>query len=121
MSNTDAPLAKVPAFGPTEIVSILVTIGGLLTALFGMDWGISAHAEQIVSAGYIIGPFVLGLSRAIKHHGAAHANASVYVAQLAKAAAELAPTPPVNDGTGKHDSAEDVGADLPITDLSGVS
>ena len=35
MSNTDAPIASVPAFGLSEIVTVLTLIGSALTALYG--------------------------------------------------------------------------------------
>lgn len=94
MTNPSAPSAVVKPFGPTEAISILVTLGGLLAALFGRDWGISRHAEQIVSAGYLVGPVVFGFSRALKHHAATGAAAMVYVADAAaRSAAPVVPVP----------------------------
>ncbi len=95
MTDTTAPpTAVVKPFGPTEAVSILVTLGGLLAALFGRDWGISRHAEQIVSAGYLVGPVIFGFSRALKHHAATGAAAKVYVADAAvRSAAPPVPAP----------------------------
>ena len=95
MTDTTAPpTAVVKPFGPTEAVSILVTLGGLLAALFGRDWGISRHAEQIVSAGYLVGPVVFGFARALKHHAATGAAAKVYVADAAvRSAAPPVPAP----------------------------
>jgi len=94
MTNPSVPSAVVKPFGPTEAVSILVTLGGLLAALFGRDWGISRHAEQIVSAGYLVGPVVFGFSRALKHHAATGAAAMVYVANAAvRSAAPAVPVP----------------------------
>lgn len=80
--STQAPALSVSTVGPTEIVGVLTAVGGLLAALFGKDWGISAHAEQIVSAGFLIGPVVIGLARAIKHNGVSKANAQILVAHM---------------------------------------
>ncbi len=93
MTNPSAPSAVVKPFGPTEAVSILVTLGGLLAALFGRDWGISRHAEQIVSAGYLVGPVIFGSARALKHHAATGAAAMVYVADAAVRSAAPASVP----------------------------
>jgi len=93
-TTTAPPTAVVKPFGPTEAVSILVTLGGLLAALFGRDWGISRHAEQIVSAGYLVGPVIFGFARALKHHAATGAAAKVYVADAAvRSAAPPVPVP----------------------------
>jgi len=93
-TTTAPPTAVVKPFGPTEAVSILVTLGGLLAALFGRDWGISRHAEQIVSAGYLVGPVIFGFARALKHHAATGAAAMVYVADAAvRSAAPAVPVP----------------------------
>lgn len=92
-TTTAPPTAVVKPFGPTEAVSILVTLGGLLAALFGRDWGISRHAEQIVSAGYLVGPVIFGFARALKHHAATGAAAAVYVADAGVRSAAAPPVP----------------------------
>ena len=54
-----------------------------LTAVFGHDWGVSAHAQLIAEQAVVLLPIALGLFRAIKHHGVANANAVVVAQQVA--------------------------------------
>ena len=82
MSNTDAPLASVPALGLSEIVTVLTLIGSALTALYGKDWGIAANAQHYAGIAVVLLPIGLGLARAIKHHAATTANANVAVSQV---------------------------------------
>lgn len=80
-TTTDAPYAEV-GIGPSEITSFIVIVGGLLESYFGNDWGVAKNAQAL---GILVaGLATLGMtvSRAIKHHGAAHANAATYAAQL---------------------------------------
>jgi hypothetical protein len=81
--NTDAPVADVA--GPkllSEIVTIITLVGSALVVVFGQDWGIRAHAQDVASAAVVILPAALGLARALKHRGAMAANAQTATAQL---------------------------------------
>ena len=83
--NSDAPEAKV-ALGPSDIASYLTALAGLLAAYGGKDFGIGQNAQALglLLAGVVV--FGSTIARAIKHHGAMHANAAVYAAQLAHVA-----------------------------------
>lgn len=134
--NTDVPLATVNTAGLSEILGVLALIASLCTALLGHDFGITKNAQAIAQAAVIIIPVALSFSRAIKHHGIAHANAIVLAAQLGQgvydistarhAAAPLAPFPaaaePVADPPTDVTLPQppDVGADLPIETVSTV-
>ena len=81
--SQDIPLASVRV-GLSEIVLLITMLGSLLTAVFGQDWGVGVHAQQIAEKGVILLPVALGLFRAIKHHGVANANAVVVAQQIAQ-------------------------------------
>ena len=81
--SEDIPLATVKNFGPTELVGVVTMIAGLLASFFGKDWGIAAHAQAIVTLGFLVGPLIIGISRSIKHSGVHKGNAIVLAAQIA--------------------------------------
>lgn len=80
--NSDAPTAVVKAIGPSEVTAILVVVAGLLDSYFGQDWGLGKNAQALGLLVAALAGVGMSIARAIKHHGAAHANAAVYVAQL---------------------------------------
>lgn len=149
--SEDVPLAEVSQVGLSEVMSIIALVASIATVLFGRDFGIAANAKLLAEAAVFLIPMATGFARAIKHHGVAHANALVTVAQIEAAARALiaaqqtaapgAPTPDSATATtatataaptvaygydgdsavvGKH-VAGDIGADLPVTDLTGVA
>ena len=85
--SEDVPLAQVDKIGTSEIMSFLALVASLLTVFFGKDFGIVQNARLIAEVAVFLIPMATGFARAIKHHGVAHANALVTVAQI-KAAAD---------------------------------
>jgi hypothetical protein len=79
--NTDAPQASVP-LGASEIASYVGAAASLAMSLEGKDWGIGANAQAIGLLGAALLVAISSISRAIKHHGAMHANAASYAAQM---------------------------------------
>lgn len=92
--NSDAPVAAV-SFGPSEIAGYLIAFSTLITSIVGKDWGIGANAQALGLLASGLVALGISISRAVKHQGAMHANAAVYVAQLV-AAGTVASTPGVS-------------------------
>jgi hypothetical protein len=80
-TNPDAPQASVP-LGASEIASYVTAAASLVVSIVGKDWGIGGNAQAIGLLASALIVMVSSISRAIKHHGAAHANAAVYAAQM---------------------------------------
>lgn len=105
----DIPLAKVQK-GFSELVAVLAALSTLLITVFGHDFGVAQSITQITAVGPIVLPIGIGLSRAIKHKGVAHANAIVLAAQIAQGVSQA----------GRHAAPAvpaQVGSDFPVQTL----
>ena len=89
-SNTDAPVASVAKFGPSEITTWVIALAGVLIAIKGKDFGLVKAAPPlgIVVSGLVVAS--MNISRAMKHRAAMSANAQTYGHAMAAQTAALA-------------------------------
>ena len=117
--SPDVPLATNP-YGKSEYTLLLVTVAGLLTDIFGKDWGIGKHAQAIGGLAFLLSPMVLALARVLKHQTVLHSNATVLVAQInAKADATTAAIQ-ATPAAPAPVSGQTTGADPAAWDMTGV-